>query len=175
MEPNRNTWTADRRLYLDKNGKVVEANDPTRARLLVAAGATIPLDRARELGLVEEAKAKATPTENKLRAGPVENKGAEEQIADLTARLEKSEAERAELDRQLHEQEERIARFQAMTIPPEQRTPEQQALLDNAPMGQSEDEPTVTFDPALAFEQAIENERSAGVQAEEAPKRGKRG
>lgn len=70
---NRNQWTADRRLYLDKDGHVVEANDPARARLLVAAGNTISLDEAERLGLTE-AKARQGPAENKLRQGPSENK-----------------------------------------------------------------------------------------------------
>lgn len=67
------TWTANRRLYLDKNGKAVEADDPARVSLLVAAGAAIPLAQARALGLVEE-KAASTPPETKLRPGPIENK-----------------------------------------------------------------------------------------------------
>lgn len=47
-----NLWTADRRLYLDKDGKVVEADDPTRQSLLVATGGTIPLADAERYGLV---------------------------------------------------------------------------------------------------------------------------
>jgi len=45
-------WTADRRLYLDKNGRVVEATDPTRSRLLVPTGGTLPLSQADALGLL---------------------------------------------------------------------------------------------------------------------------
>lgn len=70
-------WTADRRLYLDKDGKAVEANDPARSSLLVAEGGSIPLDQAAQLGLVEvapvEVKA-AAPKVNKSRKAP-ENKG----------------------------------------------------------------------------------------------------
>lgn len=47
-------YTADRRLYLDKDGKVVEAKDPTRVRLLAPAGGQIPMERARALGLVTD-------------------------------------------------------------------------------------------------------------------------
>lgn len=47
-----NMWTADRRLYLDKDGKVVEANDPTRQRLLIAQGGNMPLELAQKYGLV---------------------------------------------------------------------------------------------------------------------------
>lgn len=73
-----NTWTADRRLYLDKAGAVVEANDPTRARLLVPAGGTLPIARARALGLVvepaaEEPKGKPAPA-NKAKTPPREEK-----------------------------------------------------------------------------------------------------
>lgn len=71
-----NMWTADRRLYLDKDGKAVEADDPARVSLLVAAGGTIPLSDAERYGLVTvtpaEVKAKA-PTPNKAKAAP-ENK-----------------------------------------------------------------------------------------------------
>lgn len=48
---NRALWTADRRLYLDKAGKVVEADNPDRQTLLVAEGGQIPTERAQALGL----------------------------------------------------------------------------------------------------------------------------
>ena len=70
-----NLWTSDRRLYLDKDGKVVEADDPTRQSLLVAAGGTIPLADAERYGLVtvtHEVKAKSAPA-NKAKQ-PGENK-----------------------------------------------------------------------------------------------------
>lgn len=66
-----NLYTADRRLYLDKDGKVVEADDPTRTRLLVAAGGTMPLEDAERYGLIGD-KAKA-PEANKA-AAPKANK-----------------------------------------------------------------------------------------------------
>lgn len=70
-------YIANRRLYLDKDGKVVEANDPTRATLLVGVGGALPEARARELGLIDdEGKAKAAPSQNKARA-PRANKSAE--------------------------------------------------------------------------------------------------
>jgi hypothetical protein len=81
-----NLWTADRRLYLNKDGQVVEADDPTRQTLLVAQGGTIPLADAERYGLVtvtpaqvttvapaSGAKAKAAPA-NKARTAPSENK-----------------------------------------------------------------------------------------------------
>lgn len=72
-----NTWTADRRLYLNKDGKAVEADDPARVSLLVAEGGAIELERAQQLGLVEvvPAEVKAiTPKTNKARAKAPENK-----------------------------------------------------------------------------------------------------
>jgi hypothetical protein len=76
-----NEWTADRRLYLDKDGNVVEADDPARATLLVNAGAALPLDQARALGLVDAdgaaVKAKKASA-NKARASAPENKAAAE-------------------------------------------------------------------------------------------------
>lgn len=80
-----NMWTSNRRLYLDKDGKVVEADDPTRQSLLVAAGGSIPLADAERYGLVtvtpaviatvmpEAEKAKAAP-DNKAKAKAPENK-----------------------------------------------------------------------------------------------------
>jgi hypothetical protein len=74
-----NEWTADRRLYLDKDGNVVEEGDPNRATLLVSAGAGLPLDRARALGLVDAdgatIKAKKASA-NKARSAAPENKAA---------------------------------------------------------------------------------------------------
>lgn len=66
-----NMWTSDRRLYLDKDGKVVEADDPTRVSLLVAAGGNMPMADAERYGLTGE-KAKA-PVANKA-AAPKANK-----------------------------------------------------------------------------------------------------
>jgi hypothetical protein len=78
---NRNEWVADRRLYLDKDGNVVEEGDPTRATLLVGEGGTLTLERAQSLGLVDEngeaVKAKAKPSANKARKAAPENKSAE--------------------------------------------------------------------------------------------------
>lgn len=51
---NRAMWTADRRLYLDKAGKAVEADSPDRVTLLVAEGGQIPQERAAALGLTGE-------------------------------------------------------------------------------------------------------------------------
>lgn len=77
MARNRQFWTSDRRLFLDAAGKVVEADDPTRATLLVAAGNEIPLDDAIRYGLAEApAETKAAvgkPPANKSRTAP-ENK-----------------------------------------------------------------------------------------------------
>lgn len=86
-----NTWTANRRLYLNKAGTVVEADDPARTSLLVAEGGSLPLEQARALGLVnvtpevvEETemaspseKAKADAPSNKARAKAPENKAQE--------------------------------------------------------------------------------------------------
>jgi len=73
-------WIADRRIYLDAQGNAVEANDPAKATLLVPVGGTLPLERARALGLVptpaappEPAKAKIAPA-NKGRRAPTEDK-----------------------------------------------------------------------------------------------------
>lgn len=71
-----NKWTADRRLYLDANGKVVEANDPTKLTLLIAPGQSMPLTEAQRLGLVpvaaEPEQEPAKPVRGKR--GPSETK-----------------------------------------------------------------------------------------------------
>jgi enoyl-CoA hydratase/carnithine racemase len=81
-----NVWTADRRLYLDKDGKVVEASDPDRASLLVNTGGTLPLEQAQALGLVQPAaapqeaaqKLAGPPAANKAQGAPGENKAADD-------------------------------------------------------------------------------------------------
>lgn len=75
MARNQRFWTSDRRLFLDAAGKVVEADDPTRATLLVAAGNDLPLEQAERLGLVQPVEEKLSPKTpaNKSRTAP-ENK-----------------------------------------------------------------------------------------------------
>ena len=51
----REVYTADERLYLDAEGKVVKAADPGATTLLVPAGGDLPIERAQELGLVKQA------------------------------------------------------------------------------------------------------------------------
>lgn len=66
MDNQGGNWTSDRRLYLDANGAVVEHDDNTKVELLVGEGGTIPMQRAKELGLVgAESKAKAAAPDNK--------------------------------------------------------------------------------------------------------------
>lgn len=48
----RNSYTADRRIYRNAAGALVEADDPTRLTLVIAEGQTIPRARAEQLGLV---------------------------------------------------------------------------------------------------------------------------
>lgn len=54
--PNKTDWVADRRLYLDKDGNVVEGKGSNRVSLLVAAGCTMPIEQARKYGLVKAAE-----------------------------------------------------------------------------------------------------------------------
>lgn len=67
---NRALWTSDRRLYLNANGQVVEADDPTRVSLLVRAGGTMLRSEAERLGLLAEAEATAETSDPKARAIP---------------------------------------------------------------------------------------------------------
>lgn len=69
-------YTSPERLYLDSAGNVVKHDSPAKASLLVAEGGTMPMERARELGLVKpepEQKRAADVPENKRKA-PAENK-----------------------------------------------------------------------------------------------------
>lgn len=52
-------WTADRDLYLDKEGNVVEAGDPHAAFLLARAGRVIPEAQMEQYGVKKKAPAKA--------------------------------------------------------------------------------------------------------------------
>lgn len=65
-------WTSDRRIYLTRDGQVVEHSDPRKATLLVPAGGSLPLARAVALGLSPEPEPKAKPTTpaNKARPAP---------------------------------------------------------------------------------------------------------
>lgn len=49
-------FVADRHLYMDAGGNVVEADDPKKQTLLVAKGNKITYDRARALGLMPTAE-----------------------------------------------------------------------------------------------------------------------
>lgn len=83
-------YTADRRLYLDKDGKVVEEGDPARVELLVAPGRQIPATRARELGLMDREAAAPAPA-------PAQNA----ELESLRAENERLKAENAELQASL--------------------------------------------------------------------------
>jgi hypothetical protein len=74
----KNSYTADRRLYLDKDGKVVEANDPNKVSLLVSAGGVLPYEAALQYGLIEaatEQKSEAQAPRTKAIEQAPNNKG----------------------------------------------------------------------------------------------------
>lgn len=54
MPADSATFTSSRRLYLDKDGGVVEEGDPNRVSLLAAAGSPIPLELAVKHGLADK-------------------------------------------------------------------------------------------------------------------------
>lgn len=70
-------YIATERLYLDKDGKVVKADDPKRASLLVAEGGRLPIERAEELGLTNLEREEA-PVEEKAEAAPKATKAVSE-------------------------------------------------------------------------------------------------
>lgn len=64
-------WTADRRVFLDANGKAVGEKDPSKVELLIAPGQQMEMAKAVALGLVKlpEPKAeKATATKAEKQA-----------------------------------------------------------------------------------------------------------
>lgn len=76
-----NVWTANERLYLTKDGRAVKADSPDRATLLVPAGGVLPLERARELGLLGEAET--------LGAAPTATNDQATRVAELEAEVAK--------------------------------------------------------------------------------------
>jgi hypothetical protein len=53
MSANKNDYVSDRRLYLDKDGNVVEHNDVNKLTLLVAEGGSLSQEDARKYGLID--------------------------------------------------------------------------------------------------------------------------
>ena len=68
-------WTADRRLWLTVDGKVVEDGHPDARTLLCAPGQTIPYDQAERLGLVTGGKGRKKPAKDKAVKRPARDKG----------------------------------------------------------------------------------------------------
>lgn len=65
-EGTNDMYVATERLYLDKDGNVVKADDPARVSLLVAVGSKLSDEDARRYGLGEsDEKAIAEPKANK--------------------------------------------------------------------------------------------------------------
>jgi len=53
MAGNKNDFVSDKRLYLDADDNVVDENNPKRAKLLVAEGASLPREEAEKYGLAK--------------------------------------------------------------------------------------------------------------------------
>lgn len=75
-----NSWTSDRRLWLDKDGQVVEDGDPAAERFLVGVGQELDESVAREHGLLGDVpstdeKALPGPAATKAEAKPAATKG----------------------------------------------------------------------------------------------------
>ena len=80
MAENKNDFVSNKRLYLDKDGKVVEADDPNRHSLLIRAGGSLPYEEAQKYGLIE---------------GEVEEKQAEEAETEEAVEPEKTRKAKA--------------------------------------------------------------------------------
>lgn len=76
MRPTEPPYTAQERLYLTKDGRVVKEDDPDRHELLAIAGGTLPAARARELGLYDPPAGASSPASPATRqAAPKPRKG----------------------------------------------------------------------------------------------------
>lgn len=64
------THTAKERIYVDKDGNVVAADDPNVAMLAVGEGQELSDAEAKKYGLKSESKAEAAPPENKAEVMP---------------------------------------------------------------------------------------------------------
>jgi hypothetical protein len=88
-------YTADRRLYLDKGGNVVEADSPDRATLLVAEGGTLSTEDAARYGLHQDAKRVGEPgPEDPAVAADMED-GSADQTVDSGAKSKRAPANKA--------------------------------------------------------------------------------
>lgn len=56
---NDRGYVADRNIYLDKDGNVVDENDPTQATQLIGKGGAISTETAEKYGLIKKAKPEA--------------------------------------------------------------------------------------------------------------------
>lgn len=74
MPDNKNDYIADRPLYLDESGQVVEHSNPAKMTKLVSAGGRVPEDKAKALGLVKDPEPEAAVVESKAENAPPENK-----------------------------------------------------------------------------------------------------
>lgn len=72
MTAPQTIYIADRRLCLDGDGDVVEADDDTRVSLLVADGGVLPIERAIALGLVPHETDAMSDDETDLEANDLE-------------------------------------------------------------------------------------------------------
>jgi hypothetical protein len=58
---SKNDFVSDKRVYADRDGNVVDAKDPNRARLVVAEGGTLSHEEALKYGLVKEGEEAESP------------------------------------------------------------------------------------------------------------------
>lgn len=72
---------SDRRLYLDAEGNVVEANDPKKRTLLVGKGGELPMEDARRYGLVGDEPAQKPAEAAQKPAEPTERRDTAMEIA----------------------------------------------------------------------------------------------
>jgi hypothetical protein len=88
-------YTADRRLYLDRDGNVVEADSPDRATLLVAEGGTLSTEDAARYGLNQGAKRVGQPGPEDPEVAADMEDGSADQTVDSGAKSRRAPANKA--------------------------------------------------------------------------------
>jgi hypothetical protein len=89
-------FIADRNIYLDANGKVVEEDDPAQVRQLVGKGGTLSPADVEKYGLGKKSKAKAAET---VEETPEEPEGGEKASSPPANKAEKPAANKARTKR----------------------------------------------------------------------------
>jgi hypothetical protein len=77
---SKNDFVSDKRVYADRDGNVVDAKDPNRARLVVAEGGSLSHEEALKYGLVKEGEGAEAPEPANDSEGAIDPEAESERI-----------------------------------------------------------------------------------------------